>query len=105
MGQICSDARPWARLLPGALLLCLALAGCEPATNDTVVAPAAPDDATTADLRAELERLENALGRLEFRVYELEAAAGMTEPAEPPPAQDLAAPAPPAGAIDLTPVE
>jgi hypothetical protein len=82
-------------LLP--LLLLTTLTGCENNTADT------------AELRVEIERLENALGRLEFRVYELEntpAAADDTGYRSAP--QTTATPAvktQPDGGYDLTPVE
>ena len=78
----------------------IALSACE--------APQSQED--TADLRAQIEQLENQLGRLEFRIFELENAVGqqsadtatIIEPvAEVPATKPPAA----AGRYDLTPVE
>jgi len=75
------------------------------------------------DLGAEIERLENEIGRLEFRIYQLESAQGQLaggirdqEQASDTSAEDSASTesaelalepprSPPAGRYDLTPVE
>ena len=61
-----------------------------------------------AELQAELDRLENEIGKLEFRVYELEQAL-MAPAADAAPAADKAPPATDGataeGRYDLTPVE
>jgi hypothetical protein len=82
-------------LLP--LMWLTTLTGCENNTADT------------AERRAEIERLENALGRLEFRVYELEntreAADDTGYRSAPQPTETPAAETQPDGGYDLTPVE
>jgi len=68
-----------------------------------------------AQLRMDIEQLTNALGRLEFRIYELEnqqgtgdavndQAAGITN-AEPPPIETATAPGESALRFDLAPAE
>lgn len=76
------------------------LAACEPAA----------DPAANTALQQDIERLENEIGRLEFRVYQLENAVlnGSTvatpdEPAAATPAEQ--APGPAGGRYDLTPVD
>ncbi len=88
------------RALPAALAAALTLAGCapEPAANDNT------------ELRAEIERLENEIGRLEFRVWQLEnAGAAVSEPGEPSGGNAMPGPGSsdpvPQGRYDLTPVE
>lgn len=63
-----------------------------------------------AELQAELDRLENEIGKLEFRVYELEQAVMAPPPVEAAPAADAAPAAADdtaaqEGRYDLTPVE
>lgn len=83
----------------GMALLCLVLSACEQ--------PGTQSD--TDDLRAEIDQLENQLGRLEFRIFELERLAGQqpASTAGPAPAPERPAKEPPAadGRYDLTPVE
>ena len=78
------------------------LAACEPADNR----------AGQAALQQDIERLENEIGRLEFRVYQLENALLSGENSPDPAGPDSgglssAEPAPeaPPGRYDLTPVE
>ncbi len=87
------------------LLLIAIVSGCMLAACER---PAAGNDA--AELRAEIEQLENQLGRLEFRVYELEQTVGGNLPQQrdaalPEDSNPVRKPPSDAGRYDLTPVE
>ena len=78
-------------------LVCVTVAGCEPGDPN-------PD---TTEFQAELEQMENQIGRLEFRVFELEQRLGeitgdSVRPDSAPPT--TASPAD-QDRYDLTPVE
>lgn len=78
-------------------LLCFALTGCDPSGSQP----------STAELEAQLEQMENQIGRLEFRVFELEQQLGENRGDAPRPDSATPATASPAdqGRYDLTPVE
>jgi len=82
------------RLLASIALLCLTISACEQ--------PASQPDAL--ELRAEIEQLENQVGRLEFRIFELEQALGENK-TTPETANSTADEPAAAGRYDLTPVE
>lgn len=73
-------------------------------------APSSDNAGTDTEWRAEIDRLENEIGRLEFRIYQLESAAETVT--EQPLKQNQESNQeqnqrqdPPAGRYDLTPVE
>ena len=85
---------------------------CGIAAAGLVACEPAGDRAAQAALQQDIERLENEIGRLEFRVYQLENALLSDESAADPAGPDVtgpssAEPAPEArpGRYDLTPVE
>jgi hypothetical protein len=77
-------------------LLCFSITGCEPSDSQD-------SQPSTAELQAELEQMENQIGRLEFRVFELEQQLS-ENPAVATQKAPTAAPAD-QGRFDLTPVE
>lgn len=78
-------------------LLCFSVTGCEPPDSQ-------PD---TAELQAEMEQMENQIGRLEFRVFELEQRLGeyVGTPVLPNTAEPATAAPADQDRYDLTPVE
>ena len=83
------------------LALVIAVAGCAQDGGGE-------HDHDNAELRADLERLENEIGKLEFRIFQLEnAGPGEAEPAPeaPQPTTEMPDPVDDSGRYDLTPVE
>jgi len=91
------------KLLAGVSTLLMLISGCEQTDNTR-------DDTQLkelTELRTEIEQLTNAVGRLEFRVYELEnhhSTTGIEQPADMTPI-DEAEKVPGAKRYDLTPAE
>lgn len=87
----------WLLILPAVLL-----SGCDSGQQTT---PAPDKPADSAELKLDIERLENALGRLEFRVFELENTTTETEAAADTAGTAAESPAASTDRYDLTPVE